>query len=100
MISPVFLLIVTAPILMNAMLIVWTAVVSPFTTRGDSAWALYPAVAVFPLVLIWHIGLQVAAHIMSYPERNWILPAYGIANCTVSLMLWVLCLLTISKDSI
>ncbi|MGO8974326.1 MAG: hypothetical protein ACLQNV_12485 [Steroidobacteraceae bacterium] len=83
-----------APILVTILLVIWTAVVSPYSKYGD-AWAIYPALLALPAVIIWHGALV-------FLLRHYRRTAALVAACHVGLVLpiWFLCLMLISKDSI
>ena len=81
------------PVLGSLFLIIWTAIVSPFSKYGDY-WALLPALFVFPVVLIIHIVMIV--------KGNWQakLVWFGVSHVTILFFIWVFCLMLISKDSL
>lgn len=82
-----------APLLPTLFLIGWTAAVYPHSTYGDN-WAIYPALLVWPAVLVWHVILVIT----SRPRTFWVL--YGVAHVMLLSVIWVGCLMLISKDSL
>ena len=82
-----------APLGFTVLLILWTAIVSPYSKYGDS-WAIYPAVGVLPLVLCWHIYLVIS----QYPRSTFI--TYGLVHVGILFVIWIMCLMKISKDAL
>ena len=82
-----------APIGFTLMLIVWTVLVSPYSKYGDN-WAIYPAVFILPLVLCWHVYLGITQQ----PRSTFII--YGIIHLVAFLVIWLICLMKISKDAL
>jgi len=82
-----------APLGVTALLIVWTILVSPHSKYGDS-WAIDPALASLPLV----VGL----HVLVAYQARWkgAFIAYGFLHCAVFGLIWIYCLMVISKDSL
>ncbi len=83
-----------APALLSVVLVVWTAVVYPFSAYGDG-WAIRPAVVVFPIVVIWHSALV----FRSRGNRKLAFLAV-LAHLGLFIPGWLLCLMLISKDSL
>ena len=81
------------PFVITAVLVIWTAVVYPYSRYGGN-WAIYPAVFALPAILLWDIGLVVA----STNRGSAVL--YAIVNSAGFLLVWVICLHLISKDSL
>jgi hypothetical protein len=86
-------LVAYAPLGVTASLVVWTFIVSPRSKYGDS-WAIDPALAALPLV----VGL----HVLAAYQARWRSPfiAYGLLHCAVFFVIWIYCLMMISKDSL
>ncbi len=80
------------PLALTGLLILWTAVVYPFSKYGD-AWAIYPAVSIFPATIIAHVWLV----IVSRPRLNALL--YGLLHISIQFVIWLGCLMLIGKDS-
>jgi len=83
-----------APALASGVLVLWTAAVYSFSGYGD-AWAIWPALAVLPIVAIWHAvlvfrlqGFRKAALLAAGGHLLFLVP------------LWFVCLMLISKDSL
>lgn len=79
------------PVVLSAILIAWTTSVRNYSHYGS--WHVYPALAILPLVSIWHltlIGLR-------KPRAPFIW--YGIAHCGILIPIWIGCLMVLSKDS-
>lgn len=85
-------LMTVGPMLLTAMLIAWTAAVHSHSQYGS--WHAYPAGAVFPLVVIWHLSLIV----MRKPRTPFVL--YAIGHCAILAPIWLICLMIITKSSI
>jgi hypothetical protein len=81
-----------APILFTLLLIVWTVLVSPYSKYGDN-WAIYPALSILPIVLLWHVYLCVSQH----PRSAFII--YALIHMIILLAIWLICLMKISKDA-
>ena len=81
------------PVALTVALVLWTILVSPYSKYGDN-WAIYPALLVFPLVVLWHIGLL----ILSRPKM--FLFIYGLLHVLILFYVWLLCMMKISKDSL
>jgi hypothetical protein len=81
------------PLWGTPLLVLWTILVSPYSKYGDD-WAISPAVATLPLV----IGLHVA---IAYRARwSWNFIAYGLIHSALFFVIWIYCLMAISKDSL
>ena len=80
------------PLFLTAFLIVWTACVRDYSHYGT--WHILPALAILPLVMIWHLSLI----ILRKPRAPLIL--YGVAHCAILIPIWMGCLMLISKDSL
>jgi hypothetical protein len=85
-------LFVLFPILLTLLLIAWTLLVYKHTRYGD--WPIYPALAIFPIALLWHIALIA----IQKPRSTFIL--YAVVHLALLAVVWVACLMLISKDSI
>ena len=80
--------------LITLALIAWTTAVSPRSAYGD-VWAIAPALAAFPLVVLWHVAMIISLH----GHRR---AAAAIAVCHIALLapIWMWSLIGISKDSL
>ncbi|OHX33996.1 hypothetical protein BJL95_05745 [Methylomonas sp. LWB] len=83
-----------APALFSVVLVVWTAGVYPFSAYGDN-WAIWPAIIIFPVVVIWHGALV----FKSRGNRKLAFLA-ALAHLGFFVPGWLLCLMLISKDSL
>jgi hypothetical protein len=83
---------ILSPVLLTLLLIVWTLVVYRHTKYGD--WQIYPAVLVFPIALLCHILLI----IIDKPKLIFVL--YAVVHLIILALIWVGCLMLISKDSL
>jgi hypothetical protein len=81
------------PLFLSAFLVLWTLLVSPHSKYGEY-WAIGPALLVFPLVVFMHVILLI--------KGDWrpSLIVYGIVHASLLFVIWVLCLMLISKDSL
>lgn len=81
------------PVILSALLVCWTLLVSPHTKYGDT-WALVPILLVFLSVVAIHIGILV--------KRGWTagLIVYGVLHIAIVLALSFWSLTLISKDSL
>jgi hypothetical protein len=87
------------PIALTVLLVVWTAVVSPFSKYGDD-WAINPAIALAPIVIAWHLSL-LGIRLGRWTCRREIVVFYGIygvVHLCVFAVIWLVCLMRISKD--
>ncbi len=81
------------PIILTILLVLWTVAVSPYSKYGDN-WAIYPALVIFPIVFFWHIYLCFSQH----PKLHFLL--YGFIHLAVLFVIWIYCLMKISKDAL
>jgi hypothetical protein len=81
------------PLFLTLFLVIWTACVYRFSHPGDN-WALLPALLIFPSAVIWHCVL--IAH--KNPKSGFVV--YAIIHLVVLVLIWVKCLMLISKNSI
>jgi hypothetical protein len=81
------------PVVFTIALLLWTAIVSPYSKYGD-AWAIIPALSILPIVLGLHIFLAFKRRWQS----GWIV--YGVVHVSILLVVWIWCLMLISKDSL
>lgn len=81
------------PLGLTGFLVIWTILVSPHSGYGDS-WAIYPAVLVMPAALIWH------ALLIWLARPRLAMLTYGLIHLSILLMIWLYCLMHISKDSL
>jgi len=81
------------PLFLTGTLILWTILVSPYSKYGDT-WAIMPALVTFPLVLGLHIFLAY--------RNKWRtgVMVYGMVHCIIFFVIWMGCLMRISKDSL
>ena len=81
------------PIGLTLILILWTVFVSQYSKYGDN-WAIYPALAIFPIAVIWHIVLVIVE------KSKLIFITYGLIHLVILFAIWMYCLMKISKDSL
>lgn len=81
------------PVGLSILLILWTTLVSPYSSYGDK-WAIYPAIAVLPIVLLWHVYLGITQR----PRATFV--AYGVVHVGILFVVWIYCLMKISKDAL
>ena len=81
------------PLILSVFLVVWTAAVYPFSAYGDR-WAIYPALLVLPLTFLTHGWLIVTS------QQKFRAFFYGLIHVVLQSVVWVGCLMLISKDSI
>lgn len=81
------------PVALSLLLIAWTVLISPYSKYGDN-WAVYPAIAVLPIAIIWHIILIVSER----PKVKFV--SYAIIHLLLLSILWMVCIMKISKDSL
>ena len=84
-------LIVITPLLLTVLLILWTLAVAPFTKYGD--WQVYPALLIAPIVLVAHILL-----IALRKGARLGLLLYAIIHGAIFSVVWMGCIMWISKD--
>ena len=83
----------TLPIFLDALLIAWTLIVSPFSQYGD-VWAVYPPLILAAVVVLSHVGLVIYCK----PRRLFLL--YALAHLSLFFVLLIFCLFMLSKDSL
>ena len=81
------------PLVLTGFLILWTATVYRFATYGDK-WAIYPALAVFPATILVHVWVIVASH--ARVRALW----YALVHLALQFVIWLGCLMLISKDAL
>jgi hypothetical protein len=81
------------PVFLTVLLIVWTKIVSPVSQYGD-AWAIVPAILIFPLSVLWHLGL------VFFETQKIGFTVYGVVHTFILFYVWLYCLSMISKDSL
>jgi hypothetical protein len=84
--------ILAGPILLSATLVAWTALVSGLS--GFGTWHVYPALALAPVVIAYHVVLIVRGA----PRRPMIV--YALLHVALFVPLWLGCLMMISKDAL
>lgn len=82
---------VIAPLVLTVSLLVWTALV--YKTAHYGSWHIYPALAVLPLAILYHVALI----IFERPRHYYV--AFAVLHIGILFPLWFLCLMLISKDS-
>ena len=81
------------PIFLTGILIIWSLIVAPYSKYGDN-WTVYPILIIFLLGAIWHILLIVI-------EKNkFTYFLYGLANGIILFVIFMICLMKVSKDSL
>ena len=80
-------------ILLSFLLIAWTASVFPYSKYGDN-WAITPALLIFPSAVALHFIILIR---QGFRLK---LILYSICHLAVLFIIWVLCLMLISKDSL
>jgi len=81
------------PLLLTGFLILWTAAVYQFARYGNK-WAIYPALAVFPATLLVHVWIVVASR--PRDRALW----YALLHLALQFVIWLGCLMLISKDAL
>ena len=81
------------PVIMTVALICWTIGVSPYSRYGDR-WAIFPAVAVFPVI----VGLHLVLILTEKAKIGFLI--YAAAHIGAAFIIWIYCLMKISKDSL
>ena len=82
-------------VLLSLLVLLWTIVISPYTSYGDN-WAVYPVIVVAFIILIWHIFLVVVPKEISKPK----LILYGVIHLALFTYILILSLMLITKDSL
>ena len=81
------------PVGLTVFLILWTIIVSPYSKYGDN-WAIYPALPILPIVVIWHLVL------FFIEKEKKVVILYGFIHISILIVIWLYCLMKISKDSL
>jgi hypothetical protein len=87
-------LILSVPLLLDLLFVLWTALVSPYSKYGDT-WAIMPVLIAFGTIVLWHIGLVAVLR----GERLFMI-GYTIVHLPLSFYGMVWMLLKISKDAL
>ena len=77
---------------MTAFLVAWTLIVSPHSGFGDK-WAIWPANLAASIIVIWHMALSVR-----YP--GWRSALVAAAHILLVAPVWLVCVMSISKDGL
>jgi hypothetical protein len=89
------------PIALTVFLVIWTAIVSPFSKYGDG-WAIVPALALAPICIAWHLSLF-GIRLGSWSCRRDIVvfySIYAVLHLCIFAVIWLGCLMIISKDGL
>jgi len=81
------------PPILTLSLVVWTAVISPYSKYVDYA-AIVPALLVLPIVFLVNIFLIVKL------DWKFGIVLYGVLHLALLLPIWFWCLMRISKDTL
>jgi uncharacterized membrane protein len=84
---------VYTPLGITVLLVVWAVLVSPHSKYGDS-WAIVPALLTLPLV----VGVHVVLAYKAQSRKDFV--AYALLHCALFFLIWIYCLMAISKDSL
>jgi hypothetical protein len=79
------------PVLLTVFLVLWWVLEERRSSYGS--WHVYLALAIMPLVLIWHIGLIVSRK----PRIPMV--AYAATHLALFVPIWFFCLMQLSHDS-
>ena len=88
--------VVLVPIALTILMIIWTAIVSPFSKYGDN-WAIVPALALAPVVITWHLALF-GVRRGDWAYHRGVLVIYALIHLFIFIPIWFGCLMLISKD--
>ncbi len=80
------------PLLLTGFLVLWTAAVYEFARYGDK-W-IYPALAVFPATLLVHAWIVVGSRARARALL------YALIHLALQFVIWLGCLMLISKDTL
>ncbi len=78
------------PIALTVLLVGWTAVVYRTSTYGD--WTIWPAILVLPIAAVVHMVLVAQAR--DRARQLW----YAGVHLVLLGVIWIICLMLISKD--
>ena len=84
---------VATPVLLTAFVVVWTLAVQPFTRYGDN-WALWPVMLSLPVAAGIHI------YLVATLRPKWPLVGYAAVHLLALLLIVIICMMRISKDSL
>jgi glycerol-3-phosphate acyltransferase PlsY len=85
-------IILLMPILMTVSLLLWWALTEKYSSYGS--WHAYPALAILPLVLVWHIGLIV----LKRPRMPLVM--YAGVHLVFFVPIWFNCVMWLTHDSL
>jgi hypothetical protein len=80
------------PVLLTALLFIWTAGVYRYSHYGT--WHIYPALLALPLIAVSH------AVLIARSSRRGPAVLYAVVHICLLVPLWLGCLMLISKDSL
>ncbi len=85
--------VVMQPIICTIFLVLWTALVQPYSKYGDY-WAVIPALLTLPIAFGLHIYVAY--------KGGWSISSilFGIIHVPILFVIWIKCLMLISKDSL
>ena len=82
-----------APVILSALVIVWTLAVQAFTRYGDN-WALWPVILALPVAAGVHI------YLVATLRPKWPLVGYAAVHLLALLLIVTICVMRVSKDSL
>jgi len=91
--TPKILKTIWAPLGLSAFLVMWTVLASPYSHYGDY-WAVIPVLLVLPSVIALHIYLLVNN------GWKWKLLSITAVHIIILSVVWLKCLMIVSKDSL
>ena len=84
------------PVFVTFLMIVWTIIISPHTEYGDD-WAIVPVLIIAPVVIVLHLFLII---MNKGKEKKIFFSFYGLIHILIFSLIWIGCLMKISKDSL
>lgn len=83
------LLTLGVPVIINALMILWTAFAPFLLPQAYGDWLAYPVLIALPAVILWHIGLVVFPSLVNVDQPTLLI--YGLTNSITFFLLWVMC---------
>ena len=85
-------MIVVSPVLFTVFLLVWWALTEKYSYYGS--WYVNPALAILPLVLLWHVGLIV----WKRPRSSFVM--FALIHSIFFIPIWFNVVMSLSHDSL
>jgi hypothetical protein len=80
------------PVLFTVFLLVWWVLIEKYSYYGS--WYVNPALAILPLVLLWHVG------VMIWKSQRTPMVMFALIHLVFFIPIWFYCVMSLSRDSL